>query len=142
MESTYKEYKRIRRKRQEYFASPVDIKLSQSLQIFDHNRKNSDHQSTFDMIEWQKTISCYCPFKLSTSSWNCQTSQLNSSCYCQGRRYSALEEALRTVHHIAHHTCRATLLQLDRAGCRVGSTLSAAFGLCGHDVLSCPNYTR
>jgi hypothetical protein len=46
MEIMYKEYKRIRKKRQEYFASSVDIKLSQTLQIFDHNQKNSDLKST------------------------------------------------------------------------------------------------
>jgi hypothetical protein len=56
-------------------------------------------------------------------------------CQCIG-------EALLTFYHIANHTCRTTVFQLGRAVCRVGSTISTDFGLCGHDVLSCPIYTR
>jgi hypothetical protein len=44
--------------------------------------------------------------------------------------------------HCKSHLPRATVFQLGRTGCRVGSTLSTALGLCGHDVLSCPIYTR
>ncbi len=41
----------------------------------------------------------------------------------QGRRYGPSGQAVRTVHHRTNHTCLSTLLQLSRAGCRVGSAL-------------------
>ncbi len=41
----------------------------------------------------------------------------------QGRRYSPARQAVRTVHYSTNHSCRATLLQISKAGRRVGPAL-------------------
>jgi hypothetical protein len=70
MENNLKEYIRIWRIRQEYFAlpymdnTPIDIKLSLSQRIFEKNPKNfGNYITSVDMIEWAKTVTRYCPFK-------------------------------------------------------------------------------